>query len=330
MQNNNDFKPDFSIWWWYYYQHLISIFLDFFIRWDIALLEKDKLNKEYIKAFNNMKKFISSHWLLPKRNTLDLLLEWDLKCFEDINFIQKSWKDTICYFFQSKWATERNDTAFRAKFRKILINFSKNINQTNCIHKLVVIHNRDAPEFKALNRKSKTSTESYRLVNQIIWTITTENDKNTIDEHIFLLTKRYEDTTIWEYIVKQYLFYDSLIESVDWISISGAYLEKIKTYSDLLDKVYVIDSLAYSNIKKVLEEYLTYSKLNLSDFIIKYWEKSFDATSILNGSIDYDQYLFYDNIYFSSTDWWRKAIELEFIDKGKFMNFNKEVLLEKE
>lgn len=302
-------------WWGYKFQWMLSYYLYTFMKNDKYFLDKNK--KIEWKDFNNFARKLLKFKdkCIEKYGDnftfeLDILVEWEDKCFDDISFISNSDDKNIdnIIFIQvkTKWWEKWNTIYTWDWLYKAITNFLWNINFNKFKHAwnitFFIITNKNLA--KSLRKKidSKWPEIYLDFINHIIWL---ENLHKEVNKEIIIsiLNKNFNITS------KFLQIYD------------GDKLTKIenlvKDLKIIFDSLSIIEDIDYYLLKSELIWFHTNSvyleeKDRIEDLC---WE----WIEIRKWSPEFERYEKYKNTYFHSKDWWKLIHELDVITKWKFI-----------
>lgn len=290
-------KRNYRIWWGYIYQRIISLFIYLIKNTENNILKDEKSGKISVwlyKTLNELKRFIHEFiW----DNDYDIYLEWDLKCFEDINFLAQDdrW-DEYYIFIQVKWWR-----ISRKEFFKILNNFYENI-----------------------NFQENYENKNYKFI------IVSQYPLNNNLKSIFM---KYNTESYLNFIIDNYFKYKR-IESAT-VSKRKEILNKIlleKSFKNIEFRKKDIFMNYYKKFKYVFDNIKLFENINLFEIewkLVSFYWKDNEFSSELNrliniatskdekNPLEIDTYRKYKKIYFKyskKTKTWTKSKLLEFKD----------------
>lgn len=309
---------NFSVWWWYVYQWRIGVLLYLCIKnYNIVNSnEKIKSLKEIIfNAFNN-----NGNIDLKK---IDMLLEGDINCFEDINLLCKSWHSTksTILFFQVKWKntilSDWKDNDWKVLNKKdsiyLFSNFldkNQNIYRTSNKSDLIIISNKKFNQ--TLHRIVNPLTNEESDIREKIISEVLIKYKNKIKvRNMRKLEKCVIDILEWKEINK--ILYWTM-----WPFFSESDQEEIllfiKNTKAIMMRTKIIESISLNIIIDIAEKELW--KTKSQKIFNEIANKSIDIDWIESSKIEFRKYLKYYDIHFLPD----KTIDkLDWINKWKFI-----------
>lgn len=327
---------DYWRWAWFMYQNLMVAFIEALLKWKYKLTLGNEVKEDYKSFRNSIKKFKQS--ILHKNydeedrlydiktinNTkdrdLDILLEWDWDCFEDINLLKvlDNKDNDLHVFIQVKTKTENSwNISVWDGILKSIANFQKNLNyqkykNDSSLIFFIITNKNISKSVKAITEKK---LDSYI---QIIDYIITKNNKLK-NKNINLPFKELNKFN-WE---KNKQFIEAILNwyaNIDKFWYSGEELNKIvflvKDLEIILTNIHIIHSVKTEILEKELENYYWN---DLWSKIFEIQKKSWDVTPINSGDPLYQDFAKYNFTIFDSKNWWKSASELGSIKKWKFL-----------
>lgn len=321
---------------WFMYQNLMVAFIEATLKWKYKLTLGNEVKEDYKSFRNSIKKFKQA--ILHKNydeedrlydiktinNTrdkdLDILLEWDGNCFEDINLLKILTNQTndLHVFIQVKTKTENSwNISVWDGILKSIYNFQKNINfqkyKNDSSIIFFIITNKNIS--KTVNDLVSKKLDSYI---QIIDHIITKNN-SLVNKDILLPTKELNKFN-WaknkEFIESILNWYSNISDFwYNWEEL-GKFINLVRDIEKILSNIHIIHSIKTDILENELENY--YWK-DLWNKIFEIQKKSWDVTPIQNVDGLYENYMKYEHTFFDSKDWWKYAFELDEIKKWKFL-----------
>lgn len=337
---------NFQLWGWFVYQWWIAESIKHCIK---NINSSQKISRKIIKlihkalwkdenTLNEIEKYfktiekiiIESFWIDVLAKEIDILLEWDWNCFEDINILHKSKKTnkTSMILIQVKWwntnsedSEINNEKVLETKKRKKLYwNLIKNINipllEKNI--KIIIISNK---EFSwPLNNFTEWKLDSNRNIKDnkvFINSLTTEIS------NVFKTKSQYNNK-LNDYITSIYLN-KKITQNIYWIklplNIWEEYKEReiiryIKKKVLIREKIILIPNIKINLLITELKKY--YKENTLREKFYNIIQNSISLEHIKVRTDEFEKYLKYDDIYFWKEK--KKISDFEKIREWKFIN----------
>lgn len=325
---------DYGRWMWFIYQALVAILIEANVKWDFRLTLNSRVPEDYKNFRHNFLRFkriilhrnyykskrIYSYGAINKTRDkeLDILLEWDGDCFEDINLLKISQKTShdLYVFIQVKAKTENAwDMSPQDGILKAINNFYKNIHfqkykfNGNVLFFIVV--NKDIS--KAIENIVKKEWKSYiTIANDII----AKNNEKKKTANGDLPTKQFSSLDKkWN---KDFIV--NILNNGSIPNLFGPENDKmvqlVQDIDVILSNLHIIHNIKMDVLEKELERYYRDNLWNKAYEVLK---KSCDVTSISSSNSEYEKYKKYQYTFFDSKDGWKTAAQLDAISKWKFM-----------
>lgn len=327
---------DYSTWAWYTFQWIISLYIytlfkenDYNIDTSLKLPDDFKEFRRNILIFK--KKCVDKYWndLSAK---LEIMLEWEWKCFEDINLlsINSSWNSDNLIFIQvkTKWWNKtitKNDGVLKSIKNFIQnLNFQKDKEKNNVL--FFILSNTKLSQ-TLLN---EISTHNVNFYISMIDYIISDNNTRTTTKNLLYPNKPLNN--IWlnseltsDLIIK---LKDNNISDIDLSKYLNLYdinyihklYKIIKDLKVILNNLVLIRSLKIDLLKSELINYYgrswEWGYLDKKDIIESL---STDITEIHKSDELFNRYKKFMYTYFSKEDNGKFIYELDSISKWKFI-----------
>jgi len=326
---------DYWKWWWFIFQWLLSFYIySLFKDARYSINQWDNVSQDFRTFRDNIEKF--KHKCLERfwedlNLKLDIMLEWEEKCFEDINILSTwNFPNLDNYIFiqvKTKWGEDttitKNDWVLKAIMNFLNnINFQKSKKENNFLF-IIFTNTKLAKTVEAI---SSHHVDFYiSIINEII----TDNRKRKATKNSnypsTLLNIVWNNAQLTEKLILDLLYNDfKNIDCAPYSSIySKKYIEKVYNLTKDLN-IIVSNLLIVKSIKfDILESELM--RIYWNDFwnLQYYFQKlAIDKNKITNTHADFENYKKYLFTFFSPKEWWKLIEELGFIEKWKFVNIN--------
>lgn len=323
---------DNSIWWWFIYQWLVSFYIYMLLKEEWYSINNFwKSPSDFIEFRKNILKFkdfcFKKFWN-DFNVKLEIMLEWDWKCFEDINLLfenNSNLNDNLIFIqVKTKWSDKpitRNDWILKS-----INNFIKNINfnkdKLNNNFLFIIFLNNKLSSWLLDEIKNQHVDFYISIINYII----KENNIKKINKNInyplnplkslwdnSLITKHLiidlKDKNLADINLAKYIKYykeDEIKKIYMLVKDLKIILDNLKIIKSIKDKL-ILDELKNFYWESFYKSYFNIHMKWPSKYKILKYDKEFNT---------YKKFLF---TYFSSKDWWKFIHELDSISKWKFI-----------
>lgn len=299
---------NFSVWWWFIYQWWICVFIKHCIEnyWNSCNYK----DNDVIHYYKIIKDLLTDRFWEKNIATIDILVEWNWNCFEDINLLSKTWEKTKLLLVQVKWWWDswkkvlKNDDIF---------NFLNNINKNLNLNK---------------SNKNKVVLLSNKLFSKHINWILSGNDLTIINSLIAIFKAKYNKIDIYSFKIyisecikvwktKTKLYYKSPKNEISKEKYDEIFT-LIKSFYKIKDRIIKIENFNFDKIKKYLIDFY-WSKSAIIDFFY-ISEQSTNLEWIKHSTNSREFYIYkdkYNDISFLES-WEILTIDSE-IREGKFI-----------
>lgn len=309
-------NSDYGRWLWFYYQHVLSLFLFMLLKEEKYVLDKNRQYSwvnfiSFVKRIEKFKRICINRYGKDFPFNLEIIVEWEEKCLDDITFISNNLKNSLDnnIFIQvkTKWWVPKNITKNDGVYKAIKtfldnINFrkdSKNIlffifTNKPLSPELLKRFQSKAPDLyidfiEYFNKKSKIKWLNISLNRRIITDILKKIDITSNEVYL----KEYDIVKLKEF--------EAIIKLLEILFKNLYFIHKID--DDILD----------------LEVDKFYWKDKASSKIRDITRLCWKWTPIEKWTPEFERYEKYKNTYFHPKDWWKFIHELDVITKWKFI-----------
>jgi len=318
--------PDMWRWWWYDYQWLLSYYLYTVMKEDWYILDKTKKYswKEFYLFVSRIQRF-KERCLNKYGNDfqfkVEILVEWEKDCLDDITFLSDSWLwdiDNVVFIqVKTKWWEEFETITTSEGIYKAIKNFLINLNfQRDKIKdnlSFFIFCNKDLsqPITDVINSKWP---ESYlRFIDYFC-------KKNSLEIYPSFVLKRLYKKTNRLLIIDILNWKDIYID--EYLKVySKEYLEKLTCLIYDLRNIFInldiIEKIDFDILESELLWYYDELEFYKNERRIRHLCWKWDE--IDKWTPEFERYEKYKNTYFHPKDWWKLIHEINVITKWKFI-----------
>jgi hypothetical protein len=302
-------------WWGYKFQWMLSFYLYTLMKDETYILSKAKVvewkkfNLFAKKLLTFKQKCLDKYWPDFDLN-LEVLVEWEDNCLDDISFI--SWTndeniDNIIFIqVKTKWWDEWNTIYTGDWIYKAITNFLNNINFLKFSHvwniSFFIITNKNLAQALRKKVNSKGPELYLDFVNHILWL---NNLYKSINKDIIISTLK------WEFEINSDIL--KVYRKEEILNIKKL-IEKLKI---VFDALVIIEDIDYYLLKSELEDHYWHTKFLSEKDRIE--DLCWEWIEVKKWTPEFERYRKYKNTYFHPKDWWKLIHELDVITKWKFI-----------
>lgn len=301
--------------WGYKFQWLLSYYLFTLMKEDWYVLDSWKKVswKEFHLFAKRLKKFkdkcLEKYWA-DFQFKLDILVEWEELCLDDITFISDSWTNNIdnVIFIQvkTKWWDKAKTFSTSDGIYKAVGNFLKNLNFQNNKHKwnlsFFIITNRNLAKPLIKKFQSK-SVELY--LGFINYLKKIDNLEKKINKEIVLSMIKNEYIEKKEYLK---VYSKSDIQEI-WLLVQDLTI--------IFNSLSIIEEIDYDLLRSELIWH--YGKIDFYENLERIEDLCWQWAEIHKWTPEFERYEQYKNTYFHPENWGKLIEDIQTMTKWKFI-----------
>ncbi len=302
-------------WWWYKFQWLLSYYLYTLMKEGWYSLDKSKRVswKNFYLFATRLARFkekcLEKYW--PDFDfKLEVLVEWEEECLDDITFISNSWvseTDNIIFIqVKTKGWDESKTLSTSDGIYKAITNFLNNINfqkfkiEWNISFFIITNRNLSKPLTKRL--QSKWPELYIDFINHL--------------GHIKNLFKDLNSEIILSMIKESFVMESKYLKVYTKEELKKI-LSLVQDLKNIFESLTIVEEIDYDLLKLELLWY--YKKIDFYENLDRIEDLCWKWVEIRKGTPEFERYEKYKNTYFHPKDWWKLIHELNTLTKWKFI-----------